>query len=317
MIYRIRNEEIAASNGTEKYEFPKYAYQLISWANRNAQGTRPGVIGPVMDLFSAFLESGMPVSPANWRRFYTERYPGALEAAGEKICAQLQNLRRVMPGIDPPMVRRWLEDMVFVRPFNRNCVRDAVFLKISEATGAPYRAASAEDALFGVDGYLGGEPFRLVPVMDEITGNAPRRAGVRHIAYTRTKSGVNAVVEEPDAGGIEMNTREARGRAFAGAGRGEPDAGEAWPGELDDDAAWPGEADDDEVWHGEEEDTTRAEAGRAPGIWTDEALRAEEADTRQAEAEEIPRAEADEALRVDEADTWQAETRDAGGRPEM
>lgn len=51
MNYTLKNESIAAYNESNKYEFPKYTSQLINWANQNAQGTRPVVVGQMSELF--------------------------------------------------------------------------------------------------------------------------------------------------------------------------------------------------------------------------------------------------------------------------
>lgn len=51
MHLTIRNEEIQDLNDCEQTEFPKYTSQLINWANQNAQGTRPKVVGQLSELF--------------------------------------------------------------------------------------------------------------------------------------------------------------------------------------------------------------------------------------------------------------------------
>ena len=51
MKFTIKNEEISKINGVESAEFPKYTSQLINWANQNAQGTRPKVVGQLSELF--------------------------------------------------------------------------------------------------------------------------------------------------------------------------------------------------------------------------------------------------------------------------
>jgi len=57
MKYSIKNEEIEIYNESGSFSFPKYTSQLINWANQNAQGTRPVVVGQMSDLFQEFLES--------------------------------------------------------------------------------------------------------------------------------------------------------------------------------------------------------------------------------------------------------------------
>lgn len=66
MNYTLKNESIAAYNESNKYEFPKYTSQLINWANQNAQGTRPVVVGQMSELFPEFVTSGEEVTIENW-----------------------------------------------------------------------------------------------------------------------------------------------------------------------------------------------------------------------------------------------------------
>lgn len=55
MIYKLKNESIEGYNESENYSFPKYTTQLINWANQNAQGTRPRVVGQMSELFPEFV----------------------------------------------------------------------------------------------------------------------------------------------------------------------------------------------------------------------------------------------------------------------
>lgn len=112
MNYRIDNGSIAYYNNSNRYIFPKYTSQLINWANQNAQGTRARVVGQMSDLFPEFMASNEDITIENWRRWYNERYPDALEKATDKIFVQVQNLKDAIPLIDRDMVRNWVEDLV-------------------------------------------------------------------------------------------------------------------------------------------------------------------------------------------------------------
>jgi len=57
MKYTIKNHEISAYNESRTSDFPKYTSQLINWANQNAQGTRPKIVGQMSELFPEFGES--------------------------------------------------------------------------------------------------------------------------------------------------------------------------------------------------------------------------------------------------------------------
>ena len=104
MNFTIKNEDIQVLNDAESPSFPKYTSQLINWANQNAQGTRPVVVGQMSELFPEFMESGAEMTIDGWREWYTEKYPDAFEKATEKIFAQVQNLREAIPLIDKEML---------------------------------------------------------------------------------------------------------------------------------------------------------------------------------------------------------------------
>ena len=93
MKYTLKNEKIKSYNENDTFNFPKYTSQLINWANQNAQGTRPAVVGQMSELFPEFIASGEEITIENWYNWYVERYPHAFKKATKKIYAQIQNLQ--------------------------------------------------------------------------------------------------------------------------------------------------------------------------------------------------------------------------------
>ena len=79
MKFNISNAELSALNDITNPEFPKYTSQLINWANQNAQGTRPKIVGQLSDLFPEYQASTKNVAISDWKEWYTEKYPGAKE----------------------------------------------------------------------------------------------------------------------------------------------------------------------------------------------------------------------------------------------
>ncbi|MBP5200733.1 MAG: MjaI family restriction endonuclease [Schwartzia sp.] len=51
MNTKISNKMVEHYNESENFVFPQYTSQLINWANQNAQGTRPAVVGQMLALF--------------------------------------------------------------------------------------------------------------------------------------------------------------------------------------------------------------------------------------------------------------------------
>ncbi len=75
MKYTLKNEKIERYNDADSFSFPKYTSQLINWANQNAQGTRPVVVGQLSELFPEFIASGEEITIENWKKWYTKKYP--------------------------------------------------------------------------------------------------------------------------------------------------------------------------------------------------------------------------------------------------
>lgn len=132
MIFTIKNKEIELFNECEAYSFPKYTSQLINWANQNAQGTRPIVIGQMSELFSEFLKSDEEKTIECWRKWYTERYPDAFEKATDKILTQVNNLRNAIPLINKEMIEKWVEDLIIQKTFNGLYVQKAILALLAQ-----------------------------------------------------------------------------------------------------------------------------------------------------------------------------------------
>ena len=144
MKYTLKNESIESYNESKATSFPKYTSQLINWANQNAQGTRPVVVGQMSELFPEFMASGSDITIENWRDWYTKKYPEAFDKATDKIYAQVQNLREAIQLIDREMVEQWVEDLVIFKTFNGLYVQKAILASLAERKGTTYRLATPE-----------------------------------------------------------------------------------------------------------------------------------------------------------------------------
>lgn len=196
MKYSIKNESIEAYNESETSKFPKYTSQLINWANQNAQGTRPIVVGQMSELFPEFMASGKEITIDNWRAWYIERYPEAFEKATDKIFAQVQNLRDAIPLIDRKMVEQWVEDLVINKTFNGLFVQKAILASLAEKKGTTYRLATPEEESVGIDGYVGDIPYSVKPDTYKTMGRLSETIDVKMIYYSKTKTGLKIEVED-------------------------------------------------------------------------------------------------------------------------
>ena len=196
MKYILKNELVEAFNESKSFSFPKYTSQLINWANQNAQGTRPVVVGQMSDLFPAFMASDEEITIENWRSWYIERYPEAFEKATEKIYAQVQNLRDAIPLIDRKMVENWVEDLVISKTFNGLYVQKAILASLAERKGTTYRLATPEEESVGIDGYVGDVSYSVKPDTYKTMRRLSETIAVKMIYYTKTKTGLTIEVEE-------------------------------------------------------------------------------------------------------------------------
>ena len=196
MKYTLKNEIIQNYNESEPFDFPKYTSQLINWANQNAQGTRPVVVGQMSELFPEFMASGEEITIENWHDWYIERYPEAFEKATDKIYSQVQNLKEAIKLIDREMVEHWVEDLVIAKTFNGLYVQKAILASLAERQRTTYRLATPEEESVGIDGYVGNIPYSVKPDTYKTMQRLSETIEVKMIYYTKTKTGLTIEVEE-------------------------------------------------------------------------------------------------------------------------
>lgn len=196
MRYTLKNEKVEIYNESDTFSFPKYTSQLINWANQNAQGTRPLVVGQMSELFPEFMASGEEITIEKWHDWYIERYPDAFEKATDKIYAQVQNLRDAIHFIDREMVARWVEDHVITKTFNGLYVQKAILASLAERKGTTFRLATPEEESSGIDGYVGHIPYSVKPSTYKTMGRLSETIEVKMIYYTKTKTGLTIEVED-------------------------------------------------------------------------------------------------------------------------
>lgn len=196
MNFTIKNEQIEQFNESEGYSFPKYTSQLINWANQNAQGTRPVVVGQMSELFPEFMASTSDITIDAWKAWYLERYPDAFDKATQKIYSQVQNLKEAIQYIDEDMVRHWVMDLVIDKTFNGLYVQKAILAALAQKTGKAYRMATPVEESKGIDGFVGNIPYSIKPDTYKTMGRLSETINVKMIYYTKTKTGLKVEVED-------------------------------------------------------------------------------------------------------------------------
>ena len=196
MNFAIKNEEIIELNESGNVCFPKYTSQLINWANQNAQGTRPKVVGQLSDLFPAFQNSTEIVNIQEWQKWYLQKYPNAIDDATEKIYTQVKNLQEAIKLIDKDMVKMWVTDLVITKTFNGLYVQKAILSKMGKMINKPYRLATPEEESQGIDGYVGDVAYSLKPDTYKLMNRLSEQINVKMVYYTKTKTGLKIEVED-------------------------------------------------------------------------------------------------------------------------
>lgn len=196
MNFTIKNEEIIELNESGNICFPKYTSQLINWANQNAQGTRPRVVGQLSDLFPEFQNSTKIVNIQEWQKWYLQKYPNAIDDATEKIYTQVKNLQEAIKLIDKDMVKMWVTDLVITKTFNGLYVQKAILSKMGKLTNKPYRLATPDEESQGIDGYVGDVAYSLKPDTYKLMNRLSEQINVKMVYYTKTKTGLKIEVEE-------------------------------------------------------------------------------------------------------------------------
>ena len=196
MIFTIKNDELVILNGCKTPEFPKYTSQLINWANQNAQGTRPRVVGQLSDLFPEYESECDSISIDSWREWYLNRYPNAIQNATDKIFAQVENLKEAIKLIDKDMVQKWVEDLVISKTYNGLYVQEAILCKLAEKSDSSYRLATPEEESQGIDGYVGSTAYSVKPDTYKTMGRLSETIDVKMIYYTKKKTGLTIEVED-------------------------------------------------------------------------------------------------------------------------
>jgi hypothetical protein len=196
MKFTIKNESIQRYNGIPNLEFPKYTSQLINWANQNAQGTRPKVVGQLSDLFPEFQRLTEDISIEKWEEWYLKNYPDAIDKATDKIYAQINNLKEAIKLIDKELVGKWVHDLVIYKTYNGLYVQQAILASLAEKVNKNFRLADYGEESKGIDGFVGETPYSIKPDTYKTMGRLSEIINVKMIYYTKTKTGLKIEVEE-------------------------------------------------------------------------------------------------------------------------
>lgn len=196
MLLSISNEELQSLNESENTVFPKYTSQLINWANQNAQGTRPRIVGQLSEVFPEFLSDIDSISIVKWKSWYMKHFPQAIDKATDRIFEQVKNLKNAIQLIDKEMVRHWVEDLVVTKTYNGMYVQKAILAKLADSMKLKYRLATPKEESVGIDGYVGDTAYSIKPDTYKTMNRLPEQINVKMIYYTKTKTCLKFEVDD-------------------------------------------------------------------------------------------------------------------------
>jgi len=159
MKLKIPNAHVQELLTGKKYNYLKYATQIMNLANQNAQGTRPKIVGQMSDLIQEF--EGKTI--ADWEKWYVEKHPDAIDKAADKVWAMVKLFQDGITKIDRDTVKQWIEELVIVKTFAGLKFQEAILKAVSIKYNKEYRLATPQEESKGIDGVIGDVAVSIKP----------------------------------------------------------------------------------------------------------------------------------------------------------
>mgnify|MGYP002760289459 FL=1 len=176
-------------------DFPKYTTQLINLANQNSQATRPKVVGQMSDL----IDESDADTYQEWKEWYLERHPDAIDKATEKIKNHISNLKEAMEKINEDMIREWVKDLVLVKTAEGLLIEQKIFDHLSQRFDLPHRDSTPAEESKGIDGYIGDTAVTVKPeTYESKTSTKHESLDAVMIQYKKTSKYLTIFYNESD-----------------------------------------------------------------------------------------------------------------------
>ncbi|MCY7349627.1 MAG: MjaI family restriction endonuclease [Cytophagaceae bacterium] len=156
---KISNAEVQSLLAKKTFSYPKYAMQLITLANANAQITRARIVGQMGELIRQFEGKTLD----EWSYWYTGQHPDSTGKATDKVFAMMEAMQRTIVEVDRDLVRRWAEEMAIIKTFAGLKFQEAILKKLAEVTQTDYKVATKVEESVGIDGHVGDVAVSIKP----------------------------------------------------------------------------------------------------------------------------------------------------------
>ncbi|WDZ99703.1 MjaI family restriction endonuclease [Mucilaginibacter sp. SJ] len=197
MKIKIPNAQVQELLSGKKYNYLKYATQIMNLANQNAQGTRAKVVGQMSDLIQQFEGTSL----ADWEKWYLESYPKAIDDASDKVWEMVKAFQENIQKIDRDTVKQWIEELVIVKTFAGLKFQQAILKTVATKYNKEYRLATPEEESKGIDGVIGDIPVSIKPTTYKTKLGLNEVIDVPIIFYDKKKS---EIVIEFDLPGLDI-----------------------------------------------------------------------------------------------------------------
>ena len=168
-------------------EFPDLTSDLISLANHLSKATTRKKLGNPTLVIEEF--GGKTFE--DWERFYEQKCPGALDAAGREIYKAIEKLRNALGLVDKELVRHWVEEAVLKRTYAAWRIQETILRNIAKLQDKPFRQADEQESETGIDGFIDERPFSVRPVSYYFKGPPEEQdAQVNVVYFEKAKRGL-------------------------------------------------------------------------------------------------------------------------------
>lgn len=196
MRKKIYNQTVEELSNADVFDFPKYTTQIMNLVNSNAQGTRPAVVGQMSELIQEFPGKSL----AEWKEWYSEQQPDAVNNATEKIWSKLQEMKEAVALIDKPMVEAWVKDLVYTKTYCGLKFQEAILAYLAREYNTTYRLADVEEEAQGIDGLLNNKPVQIKSITYRQEALLAEVINVPVIYYDKKKDGISIEFDPNDFG---------------------------------------------------------------------------------------------------------------------
>ncbi len=207
MEIKIRNKDLFEEN-RRKNPYPKYVTQLINLANFNAKATIPKKVGQLSELFKECNCKSFE----EWKNYYLQRYPKAIDNATKRIMEMLKKLSQAMNDIDESLVRLWVEDLILFKTFIGLNIQVLIIKKLASILNKSYKLSTPEEEAKGIDGFIDNIPISIKPYSYKSKKTLPENIEVRIVFYKKYKNGIKINVDQlldvfPSLNKLNLNIR--------------------------------------------------------------------------------------------------------------